>query len=56
MDELKTYRGFMCDDNEEWCKIEDLKKYCFIVLSIQNWHEECDEFWSEHSKILKICN
>ena len=24
-----------------------------IDLSVQNWHEESDEFWSEHSKISK---
>ena len=23
-------------------------------LSIQNWHEEFDEFWSEYSKISKM--
>ena len=23
-----------------------------INLSVQNWHEEFDEFWPEHSKIL----
>ena len=26
-----------------------------IDLSFQNWHEEFDEFWPEHSKVLKIC-
>ena len=25
-------------------------------LSVQNWHEEFDEFWPEHLKISKICN
>ena len=38
--ELKIYRWVLCHDNEEWCK---------------NWYEEFDEFWSEHSKISKIC-
>ena len=26
-----------------------------IDLSFQNWHENFDQFWSEHSKISKIC-
>ena len=33
-------------DNEEWCKI-----WRGIDLSFQNWHEEFEEFWLEHSKI-----
>ena len=48
--ELKIYRGVMCHDNEEWCK-----NWRGIDLSVQNWHEEFDEFWPEHSKISKIC-
>ena len=24
-------------------------------MSFQNWHEEFNEFWVEHSKISKIC-
>ena len=40
----------MCHDNEEWYKI-----WIGIDLSFQNWHEELDEFWPEHSKISKIC-
>ena len=40
----------LCHDNEEWCKI-----WRGIDLSVQNWHEEYDEFWPEHSKISKIC-
>ena len=36
---------------KKWCKnwrgIDD--------LSVQNWHEEFDELWSEHLKISKIC-
>ena len=35
------------------------KKICKIGrgidLSFQNWHEDFDEFWPEHSKISKIC-
>ena len=50
MYELKIYRGVLCHDNEEWWKI-----WRGIDLSVQNWHEELDTFWSEHSKIQKIC-
>ena len=50
MHELKIYRGVMCHDNEEW-----YKNYRGTDLSVQNWHEESDEFWPEHSKISKIC-
>ena len=39
----------MCYENEEWCK-----NWKGIDLSVQNWHEEFDEFWREHSKISKI--
>ena len=37
-------------DNEEWCKIWNR-----IDLPFQNWHEEFNKFWPEHSKISKIC-
>ena len=40
----------MWHDNKEWCK-----NWRGIDLSVQNWHEEFDEFWPEHSKISKIC-
>ena len=50
MYELKTYRGVMDYDNEEWYKFLNR-----INLPIQNWHEEFNKFWSEHSKISKIC-
>ena len=50
MYELKIYRGVICHDNKEWCKI-----WRGIDLSVQNWHEEFDKFWPEHSKISKIC-
>ena len=49
MYELKVYRGVMCHDNEEWCK--DWK---WTDVSFQNWHEEFDEFWQKHPKVLKI--
>ena len=51
MYELKIYRGVMCHDNEEWCK-----NWRGIDLSTQNWHGEFGEFWSELSKISKICH
>ena len=41
-----TYRGIICHDNEEWCKIGG-----GINLSFQNRHEEFEKFWPEHSKI-----
>ena len=50
MYELKIYRGVLCHDNEEWYQI-----WTGIDLSVQNWHEEFDKFWPEHSKISKIC-
>ena len=40
----------MCYDNEELCKI-----WKGIDLSVQNWHEEFNNFWPEHSKSSKIC-
>ena len=51
MYEFKTYRGVICHGNKKWCKI-----WRGIDLSIQNWHEEFDEFWPEHSKISKNCS
>ena len=50
MYELKIYLRAMCHDNEEWCK-----SWRGIDSSVQNWHEEFDEFWPEHLKTLKIC-
>ena len=37
-------------ENEERCKIWNK-----IDLPFQNWHEEFDKFWPDHSKISKIC-
>ena len=51
MYELKICRGVMCHDNEEWHKT-----WRGIDLSVQNWHEEFDEFWPEHWKISNICS
>ena len=48
MYELKIYRGIMCHENEEWCK-----NWRGIDLSVQNWHEEFDQFWPEPLKISK---
>ena len=49
MYQLKIYRGVLCHDNEESYKI-----WRGIDLSVQNWQEEFDKFWPEHSKISKI--
>ena len=46
---MSFFREVMCHDNEEWCK-----NWRGIELSFQNWHEEFDQFWSEHSKISNI--
>ena len=50
MYELRIYREVLCHDIEEWCKIGR-----GIDLSVQNWHDEFDEFWLEHSKVSKMC-
>ena len=37
------------NDCEEWCKT------CRgIYFLFQNWHDQLDKFWPEHSKDLKI--
>ena len=47
--ELKKYRGVFSRDTEEGRKI------CRGTdLSFQNWHQEFDKFWPEHSKVSKI--
>ena len=46
--QLKKYKGVMSHDTEEWCKI--LRKNDLF----QKWHQ-FGEFWSEHSKVSKIC-
>ena len=48
--ELKIYRGVLCHDNEELYQI-----WTGIDLSVQNWHDAFHKFWSEYSKISKIC-
>ena len=50
MYEFKTCRGVICHENDELRKI-----WRGTDLSFQNWHEEFDEFWPEHSKISKMC-
>ena len=47
--QLKKYRGVMSHDTEEWCKI-----WRKTNLLFQKW-QEFGEFWSEHSKVSKIC-
>ena len=47
--ELKIHRRVICHDNEDWGKI-----WRGLDLSFQSWHEEFDEFWSEHFKVPKI--
>ena len=46
----KMGREVLCHGNEKWSKI-----WRGSDLSVQNWHEEFDKFWPEHSKISKIC-
>ena len=45
-DELKIYRGVMCNNTEEWWKI-----WRGMDFSFQDRHEKLDKFWPEHSKI-----
>ena len=43
---------------EELCVMtmkNDAKFLRGIDLSFQNWHEEFDKFWPEHSEVSKIC-
>ena len=53
MYELKSYRGVLCHDNIEWCKI-----WIGIDLSVQNWQisKICTlmgSFWPEYMFELK---
>ena len=50
MYKFKTYRGVILYGIEEWKGI-----WKGIFLSVQNLHEEFNKFWSEPSKISKIC-
>ena len=45
----KKYRGVMYDDTEEWCEIWRRTNLLFQK------RKEFGEFWSEHSKVSKIC-
>ena len=47
--ELKIHRGVIYHGNEELYKI-----WRGTDLSFQSWHEEFDEFWTEHLKVSKI--
>ena len=49
MYEFKIYRGVMCHDHEEWCKI-----WKGMGFPFQNWHEEFEGFWPDHSKICTL--
>ena len=49
MYELKIYSEDLCQDIEEWYKI-----WRVIDLSVQNWHEEFDEFWPSTQKSQKF--
>ena len=43
------YRGVICHDTEEWCQF-----WRKTDLLFQKW-QKFGEFWSEPSKLLKIC-
>ena len=45
MQELKTYRGVMCNDIKKWWKT-----WSGIDLSFQNWNEEYDKHWPDQSQ------
>ena len=47
--ELINCGGVMCHDNDEWCKI-----WRGIDLSVQNWHEEFDNFDQSTQKSQKF--
>ena len=47
--QLKKHRGNMSYDTEQWCKI-----WRKTNLLFQKW-QKFGEFWSEHSKVAKIC-
>ena len=51
MYDLKFTVEVTCHDNEKLWNTEG-----GIDLSLQNWHEEFDKLWPEHSKISTICN
>ena len=49
--ELKKYRGVMCDDTDNWCKIWKKTDPHF-----QKWHDEFSRFSSEHVRKFKNCD
>ena len=44
------YTGDLCHDNEEWCKF-----WTGIDESLQNWCDQFNNFWLQHSKISITC-
>ena len=58
---LKKYRGVIFHDTEGWriwwiFAEEGYKIWKGIDSSFQNWYNEFDKFWPEHSKVSKIFN
>ena len=49
MFEPKKYRGVMCHNTEEWCKIWGGTDLCF-----EKWHEEFCKFWTKTQKSQNI--
>ena len=49
LSKLNKYRGVIFHDTEEGYKI-----WRWIDFSFQNWHNDFDKFWPEHSKISKF--
>ena len=47
--ELKKYRRIIFHETEEGYKI-----WRRVDLLFQNWHNEFDKIWPEHSKVSKI--
>ena len=47
--ELNKYSRATFHDIKEWCKI-----WREIYLSFQNWLEEFDKFWPEHSSLKNV--
>ena len=50
MNEIKNYKGVMCYDKNKWRNI-----WKGIDLSVQNWHEEFNNFDRSTGKSLKKC-
>ena len=50
MYKLKTYKGVLCHDNEQWCK-----NWRKIDMSIENWQSNLKNFDRSTQKSQKIC-